>query len=61
MKPSTAAWRTASRSTENGGNCVQLASVGDLISIRDSKDPGGPVVAMKRDDFQRFAEVLKSI
>lgn len=61
MKASEAAWRKASRSTENGGNCVELASVDDLIAVRDSKDPEGPVVAMKRGDFRRLAEVLKSV
>jgi hypothetical protein len=35
--------------------------VSDLIAVRDSKDPDGPVVTMKRDDFRRFSEVLKSI
>lgn len=61
MTASRAAWRKASRSTENGGNCVELTSVSDLIAVRDSKDPDGPVVTMKRNDFRRFAEVLKSI
>ena len=34
-------WRKAARSTGNGGNCVELARLGDGIwGIRDSKDPG---------------------
>ncbi|WP_420867396.1 DUF397 domain-containing protein [Actinomadura bangladeshensis] len=46
---------------QNGGDCVELASASDLISVRDSKHFGEPVVAMKRGGFRRLAEVLKSV
>ncbi|NEA23890.1 DUF397 domain-containing protein [Actinomadura bangladeshensis] len=61
MKPSTAAWRKASRSTSNGGDCVEVANIPGFTVVRDSKDPYGPVLAMKRNDFQRFAEALKNL
>lgn len=61
MKPSKPVWRKASRSTENGGNCVELASVSNSITVRDSKDPNGPQVTMKRNEFRRFTETLKNL
>lgn len=37
-----ARWRKSSRSSGNGGNCVELAA--DRGRIRDSKNPAGPVL-----------------
>ena len=41
-------WRKASRSGENGGNCVELADATGVVAVRDSKDPGGPVLLLTR-------------
>lgn len=54
-------WRKASRSTENGGDCVEVASVPGTTAIRDSKDPSGPKLIMSHDDFRRFTEILKNL
>ncbi|WP_433229402.1 DUF397 domain-containing protein [Actinomadura formosensis] len=54
-------WRKASLSTENGGDCVELASAIDQITVRDSKDPSGPKVTMSRNDFRQFVENLKNL
>ena len=52
MDLSNATWRKASRSGENGGNCVELADVagaaGAVVAVRDSKDPAGPVLLLTR-------------
>jgi hypothetical protein len=49
MDLSEAAWRKASHSGENGGNCVELAGVVDaVVAVRDSKDPDGPVLLLTR-------------
>ncbi|WP_433229408.1 DUF397 domain-containing protein [Actinomadura formosensis] len=61
MDLSKAVWRKASRSTSNGGNCVEVASVPGTVAIRDSKDPDGPKVIMSRDDFRCFAATLKDL
>lgn len=34
-----AVWRKASASSGNGGGCIELARVGDVIALRDSKNP----------------------
>jgi hypothetical protein len=34
-------WRKSSRSTAQGGDCVEVARLGDAaVGIRDSKNPG---------------------
>nr|WP_309239808.1 DUF397 domain-containing protein [Actinomadura sp. J1-007] len=43
-------WRKASRSGENGGNCVELAELAGLdgvVAVRDSKDADGPVLLVR--------------
>ncbi|MEV0808567.1 DUF397 domain-containing protein [Micromonospora sp. NPDC050200] len=39
----TATWRKSTYSGDQGA-CVELATVPDLIAVRDSKDPAGPVL-----------------
>jgi len=39
----TTDWIKASAS-DSGGNCVQLRRHGDVVEVRDSKDPDGPVL-----------------
>ena len=45
---SKATWRKASQSGENGGDCVELAALPGTVAVRDSKDPGGPVLLLPR-------------
>ncbi|PBC82698.1 protein of unknown function [Streptomyces sp. 2224.1] len=35
-------WFKSSYSTEEGGNCVEVATHPSTIHVRDSKDPQGP-------------------
>jgi Domain of unknown function (DUF397) len=40
---SRAAWRKSSRSSGQGGQCVQVAAnLPGLVAVRDSKHPHGP-------------------
>ncbi|TDE18869.1 DUF397 domain-containing protein [Actinomadura sp. 6K520] len=41
-------WRKSSRSGSSGGDCVELASLGSQVAVRDSKDPDGPVLVVSR-------------
>ncbi|NVI92401.1 DUF397 domain-containing protein [Actinomadura sp. BRA 177] len=61
MDLSTAKWRKASRSGDNAANCVEVAGIPSRVAIRDSKDPHGPKILVSREDFWRFAEVLKRL
>ena len=53
-------WRKASKSHDDGDACIEIASALNVIAIRDSKDPGGPKVVMRRADFRRLAAMIKN-
>ncbi|QXJ23985.1 DUF397 domain-containing protein [Actinomadura graeca] len=61
MDRGKAAWRRASRSKEDGSNCVELARVTHLIAVRDSQDPEGPKLFIGHHDFRQFAEIIRSL
>ena len=49
-----ARWVKSSFSFANG-NCVEVAELpGDTVGIRDSRDPGGPVLRFTRGDWAAF-------
>jgi hypothetical protein len=63
------AWRTSSHSHANGnclawhrsarcggGECVEVAG----CAVRDSKDPGGPVLEFSRDAWAAFVAGIKA-
>lgn len=53
LDPSELVWCTSSRSA--GGACVEVASIqGVLAMVRDSKDPGGPVLAFPASSWISF-------
>lgn len=54
-------WRKASRSKEDGSNCIELAGVPGVVAIRDSKDPDGPKLIIDHSDFRSFASILKRL
>jgi Domain of unknown function (DUF397) len=49
----TGRWRKSSHSAANG--CVEVARLPeDRIAVRDSKDPGGPVLHFTVDEWEAF-------
>jgi hypothetical protein len=42
-------WRKASYSDNT--HCVEVAEAGDLVLVRDSKDPDGPHLTLTREQF----------
>ncbi|MFB4305307.1 DUF397 domain-containing protein [Actinomadura sp. GTD37] len=61
MDMSNVPWRKTRLSTENGGNCVELAPVSRLIAIRDSKDPDGPKLTLNQKEFRGLTQALKNL
>ncbi|WP_336205437.1 DUF397 domain-containing protein [Nonomuraea sp. LPB2021202275-12-8] len=64
--PDDAEWR---RYTNGGGNCVDVTSVtlpadhpkhgqGRAVALRDSEDPGGPVLVFVGPELRSFAAGL---
>jgi len=52
-------WRKSSRSTNNGGECVELARIGRLVAVRDSKDPQGPVLVFDTYRMRAFLDDVR--
>ncbi|MCP2256322.1 protein of unknown function (DUF397) [Streptoalloteichus tenebrarius] len=56
---SHASWRKSRRSSGNGGNCVEVASVEDVAAVRDSKNPSGPALVFAPAAFTAFVNTVK--
>lgn len=59
MDLSRATWRKSSRSSGNGGNCVEVANLPSGVGVRDSKDPDGAKFIVSRDAFAALVADLK--
>ncbi|MFB4305204.1 DUF397 domain-containing protein [Actinomadura sp. GTD37] len=53
-------WRKASRSGHEGGDCVEVANVPQVVAVRDSKDPDGPKLAFTTAEWRAFARRITS-
>ncbi|RCG22825.1 DUF397 domain-containing protein [Sphaerisporangium album] len=57
----TAAWRTATKTSSNGGDCVEVAPLsGGRVALRDTKDKGtGPVHVFTPSEWDAFLDGAK--
>jgi hypothetical protein len=54
-------WRKSSRSI-GGGECVEVAALDDLaVAVRDSADPGGPVLVLSAEAWQALVRHVKVV
>ncbi|NBE82420.1 DUF397 domain-containing protein [Micromonospora rubida] len=50
-----ARWRTSTRSSSNGGACVEVAdNLPGVVAVRDSKDPVGPALTFAPVAWRAF-------
>ncbi|MGN9810066.1 DUF397 domain-containing protein [Micromonospora sp. BQ11] len=55
MDPNGARWRKSSRSSGNGGACVEVAdNLSGVVGVRDSKDPAGPALMFTVASWRAF-------
>lgn len=55
-----AQWRKASRSSANGGQCVEVAgNLPGVVAVRDSKDPVGPRLVVTPKDWTAFTRRVR--
>ena len=52
-------WRTSSYSGNGGGQCVQVGALAGMSLVRDSKNPEGPVMALRAGDWEATLDQIK--
>ncbi|WP_312032891.1 DUF397 domain-containing protein [Actinomadura latina] len=55
-----ATWRKSSHSTQEGGQCVEMADLETAWGVRDSTDPDGPVLRFGRDAVAGLLSRIKT-
>ncbi|GIG86047.1 DUF397 domain-containing protein [Plantactinospora endophytica] len=55
MNLTGADWRKSTRSSPNGGDCVEVArNLPDIVAVRDSKNVTGPTLAFAPAAWRAF-------
>ena len=52
-------WRRSSYSNANGGDCVEVRNVRDVIAVRDTKNRAGTVLSFPARAWRAFAAEIK--
>ncbi|MEU3168339.1 DUF397 domain-containing protein [Streptosporangium sp. NPDC006930] len=61
MDLSNAVWRKSSRSSDNGGQCVEVANnLSGVVAVRDSKNPDSPKLLFTPTQWKRFVGGVKT-
>lgn len=54
-------WRKSSYSNGEGTACIEVADgLPGVVPVRDSKNPTGPALAFRADDWSAFLTAVKS-
>lgn len=59
MTTTRPAWRKSTKSTTQGGECVEVAALTNAIGLRDSKNPQVGYLALSRESFATLVRRLK--
>lgn len=59
-RTSAARWRKSSRSSGQGGQCVEIADLTPMIAVRDSKDPDGPKLTLNATAWRTLTHQIKN-
>jgi Domain of unknown function (DUF397) len=51
-------WRKSSYSGDNGGECIEVATAGDVL-VRDTADRRGPVLTFAADAWRAFTATIR--
>ncbi|WP_328657193.1 DUF397 domain-containing protein [Streptomyces sp. NBC_00334] len=59
--PTTIQWRKSSYSSDQGGECVEVAETPHAtVAVRDSKTPAGPTLTLTPATFTTFVDWARS-
>jgi hypothetical protein len=54
-------WRKATKTSSNGGNCVEVArNLRGIVAVRDSKNPDGPKITLTPASWQTFTASVRA-
>jgi hypothetical protein len=53
-------WHKSSYSSDQGGNCIEVANLEKHRAIRDSKEPAGPVLAITTAQWSAFTTAVQA-
>ncbi|RKS78828.1 uncharacterized protein DUF397 [Actinomadura pelletieri DSM 43383] len=56
---STPMWRKSSMSTNQGGECVEVAALFQAVGVRDSKNPGRGYLVLSKPQFTGLVLQIK--
>lgn len=54
-------WRKSTRSMGGDNECVCVGFGGNVVAIRDSKDPSGHILEFSRDDWINFLGGVRAL
>ncbi|WP_460068021.1 DUF397 domain-containing protein [Streptomyces sp. YKOK-I1] len=57
---STLRWFKSSYSNDSGGQCLEVAPSPEVTHIRDSKNPGGPVLRVSAESWAAFVDEYRA-
>jgi hypothetical protein len=57
---SRASWRKSSHSQLQESECVEVAELDNIVAVRDSKDPSGPMLTLPATTWRSILNHLKS-
>lgn len=52
------AWFKSSYSSQDGGDCIEVAPAPHTVHVRDSKDPEGPILRFTPDAWTEFIALV---
>ncbi|MET8281041.1 DUF397 domain-containing protein [Micromonospora sp. NPDC005174] len=62
MDMTGAQWRKSTRSSGNGGDCVEVAdNLPGVVGVRDSKDQAGPALSFSSAAWRAFIDMAKTL
>ena len=53
-------WVKSTYSSQDGGDCIEVASTPLTIQVRDSKDPEGPILRFTPDAWAAFVAYART-